>query len=42
MSDFLQSQENEGIALRRKIGTSHPAEAGQTDADIAEKGHLWM
>jgi hypothetical protein len=40
MSNFLQEQGNQGIArpayIRRE--QANP----QVDADIAEKGHLWM
>jgi len=40
MSSFLQDQENQGIARRRTEvrRTTIP----QIDAEIAEKGHLWM
>ena len=38
MSNFSQDQENQGITRRRTCSTSHPAKAGQVDADIAKMG----
>jgi hypothetical protein len=41
MRNFSQGQENQGIARRRTFW--YVAQAiPQIDAEIAEKGHLWM
>jgi hypothetical protein len=47
MSNFSQGQENQGIARRRTevCRTSDPADFVSLwliDAEIEEKGHLWM
>ena len=41
MSNFPQGQGNQGIARRRTFMYA-AQEIPQIDAEIAEKGHLWM